>query len=194
MNQSFFESKQMRIIYTVTDGHGTEGIVMPKLSHGNRVVVVRLVHDDVVDCDAVITSNKILSLGIRTADCAPICFSDGEKIGIAHVGWRGLCLGLIEKMICTFNQSSLEIVIGPRIDSFLITRDACYERIVTKFGERFFRFNDDEITFMFKDAIASLVPQHAIFDVRSTNGDTTLPSHRRDTTSKRLLTVVQFNT
>ncbi len=192
MERNMHQSTTMLITYAVVDVHTIEGIVVPKLCHGNNVVEVRSLNDDVTDCDAVITSDASIALGIKTADCAPICFSDGTKIGIAHVGWRGLCLGLIEKTLKEFNERSLEVVIGPRLDTFPIQRDSCYNKIVEMFGERFFRYEGETITFLFKEAIASRLPTDAIFDTRSTGEDYTLPSHRRDKTSTRLLTVVEF--
>ena len=165
---------------------------MPRLSHGGRLVSVETGEEDLNTCDAVITSHKNFSLGIRTADCAPICFSDGAKIGIAHVGWRGLCLNLIEKMLTEFNTTQLEVYVGPRLNCFEIQKDSCYEAITQKFGETFFTYENEKIIFHFKDAIASLLPLSTQFDPRSTGDDLILPSHRRDKTTQRLVTVVQF--
>lgn len=192
MQQSKIQFKMMSVTDVVLDGHTIEGVVIPRLCHGEKIVNVRSFDDGSEDCDALMTANTTLALGIRTADCAPICFGDGKKIGIAHVGWRGLCLGLIEKMMREFDRDSLEVFVGPRLDSFEIKKDLCYESIYVKFDKQFFSREEDKIFFHFKDAIASCLPKHTIFDERSTGVDVTLPSYRRDKTSKRLLTVVQF--
>ncbi len=192
MSQNSILLKNMKITFSLSNEREIEGVIIPMLSHGDRLVSVETGEEDMNACDALITSHKNFSLGIHTADCAPICFSDGTKIGIAHVGWRGLRLNLIEKMLKEFDTTQLEVYVGPRLDSFEIQKDSCYEAITQKFGETFFTHENEKIIFHFKDAIASLLPQHTLFDSRNTKLDITLPSHRRDGTSKRLLTVVQF--
>ena len=132
------------------------------------------------------------SLGIQTADCATICFTDEEKIGIAHVGWRGLCLPLIEKMLTQFDFSKLHLFIGPFNHSFEIKKDFCFDKIQKKFGDKYFIENHGIITFLFKDAMMSLLPENIEVDARNTFEDLSLPSFRRDKTSKRLVTVISF--
>lgn len=177
----------------VTDEVDLRNIILPKLSHGSRIVIIETGREDVMNCDALITSNKDISLGIKTADCAPICFGDGKKVGIAHVGWRGLCLGLSEKMLEHFDQSTLEVYVGPHLHTFEIQKDFCYDAIVSTFGERFITHQDEKMIFHFRDAIASCLPKDTQFDERNTGEDNTLPSHRRNKTSERILTIVQCN-
>ena len=167
-------------------------IIIPKLLHGSNIVTVVSGNEDLNDCDALITENGGLSLGIRTADCAPVCFSDGKTTGIAHVGWRGLCLGLIEKMLPHFNAGALSVYVGPFLHSFQIQRDFCYEKINHKFGERFLSQEGDNLMFNFRDAIASLLPTQTVYDSRNTATDFSFPSHRRGD-ANRLITVVSFH-
>lgn len=169
-----------------------DGVVMPKLCHGDTVVTVSSGKENVENCDAIVTTNKELALGITTADCAPICFADGEKIAIAHVGWRGLCLGLVEKVVSQFGSSTPEVYVAPHLFTFEIQKDFCYDTVTQKFGERFLRAQEGKIIFNFRDAIASLLPGNAVFDPRSTGEDLTFPSHRRNGTHERLVTVVKF--
>lgn len=167
-------------------------VIVPKLSHGSNIVTIVIGSENVEDCDALVTENHNISLGIKTADCAPICFADGKKIGITHIGWRGLCLGLIEKMLTQFEAHSLSIYVGPFLHSFEIQRDFCYDQIVQKFGERFIEQKDDKIVFNFKEVISSLLPSQTVFDTRDTATDLSLPSYRRDKTKERFVTVVSF--
>ena len=167
-------------------------VILPGQIHGDNIVEIITGNEELNETDALMTKNKNFSLGIRTADCAPVCFSDGEKIGIAHVGWRGLCLGLIEKMLKEFNPQNLKIFIGPFNHSFEIQKDFCFDKIQEKFGNRYFKEKDNKITFLFKDAIMSLLPPDTEFDARNTFEDLSLPSFRRDKTSERLVTVISF--
>lgn len=169
-----------------------EKVVTPQQSHGSNIMTVQSGNESLEDCDAVITENHDLSLGIRTADCAAMCFSDGKKIGIAHVGWRGLCLGLIEKMLVRFDTDTLEVYVGPFLHSFEIQKDSCYERITQKFGDRHLEEKSGKLFFNFKDAIDSLLPPQAVYDTRDTETDASFPSHRRSGTKDRFVTVVSF--
>jgi len=174
---------------------GTEvpekAVVIPLLPHGANIVSIETGQEDLSDCDALITQNVSMTLGIKTADCAPICFADGTHIGTAHVGWRGLCLGLIEKTAGRFSAESLVVYVAPFLNDFEIKKDDCYEQIRQKFGERFFDERNDKIVFHFKDAIASLLPSQTVFDVRTTE-NLSFPSYRRDKTTERYYTTASF--
>ncbi|MBK8451796.1 MAG: peptidoglycan editing factor PgeF [Thiofilum sp.] len=56
---------------------------------------------------------------VMTADCLPVLFCNkaGTKVAAAHAGWRGLCDGMLEQTVKTFNEdpSSLLAWIGPGI-------------------------------------------------------------------------------
>ena len=82
-------------------------------------------------CDALVTSDNSLILGITTADCLPIIFYDQENkiIGIAHAGWKGLVKGVIQntvkKMISLGAQKkSIKSIIGPciRVKSYEVNQ------------------------------------------------------------------------
>lgn len=188
-----FDVKGMYVELLLSSEQIKKKTIIPRLMHGSNVVVIQSGTENIEDCDALVTENHDLSLGIRTADCAPICFSDGKKIGIAHIGWRGLCLGLIEKMLVQFDSRPLSIYVGPFLHSFEIQKDFCYEQITKTFGERFIEGKGSKLIFNFKDAISSLLPPDVTFDTRNTAVDLTLPSYRRGS-NDRLVTVVSFST
>lgn len=173
--------------------HVPGNIIIPKLSHGSNIVTIVTGDENVEDCDALVTENHSASLGIKTADCAPICFGDGKMIGIAHIGWRGLCLGLVEKMLTNFDADNLSVYVAPFLHSFEIQKDFCYEQITQKFGERFIEQKADKLVFNFKGAINSLLPSQTVYDARDTATDLSLPSYRRDKTKERLATTVSFS-
>ena len=85
-----------------------------------------------VQADALITREKGLVLGILTADCAPVLFSDPVAgiIAAAHAGWRGALDEVLENVVANMTHmgSKLEdihAVIGPAIgvESYEIGRD-----------------------------------------------------------------------
>jgi YfiH family protein len=51
--------------------------------------------------DAMVTDRPNLLLGILTADCAPVLFTDhhGVVVGAAHAGWRGALAGVTDATI-----------------------------------------------------------------------------------------------
>src|SRR5690349_9269519 len=72
--------------------------------------------------DAMVTATPGLALGITTADCGPVLFSDAEArvIGAAHAGWRGAVTGVLESTIAAMEQlgarrENIVAVLGPTI-------------------------------------------------------------------------------
>ena len=72
-----------------------------------------------VEADASYTSKSGVVCGIMTADCLPVFVSkrDGSMVGLAHAGWRGLILGVIDNLIEAFATQGHEMVVhlGPAI-------------------------------------------------------------------------------
>ena len=71
--------------------------------------------------DGLITQEKNLVLGVKTADCMPVIISDKKKVGVIHIGWKGLENKIFHKTISNFNLSELKVSIGP------YAQKCCYE-------------------------------------------------------------------
>ncbi len=76
------------------------------------------------EADAVWTDDPSLGLVIQTADCVPVLVArtDGQRIGAAHAGWRGLVSGVVEALVAAMrspdpssDSSALTAWIGPAI-------------------------------------------------------------------------------
>lgn len=72
--------------------------------------------------DAMVTATPGLALGILTADCQPVLFSDPEAgvVGAAHAGWRGTLDGVLEATVDAMvslgaQRETISAVIGPSI-------------------------------------------------------------------------------
>ncbi len=97
--------------------------------HGDTIHVVDSVPDSLLDGDALITSQKGLFLGIKTADCVPILLLDPVRgiTAAVHAGWRGTVLRIAGKVVRTMKSefgtqpSDLLAVLGPAIGP------CCYE-------------------------------------------------------------------
>ncbi len=82
--------------------------------------------------DGLITQKNKLALVVKTADCMPVIISDKEKIGVIHIGWKGLENKIFYKTIEKFNLSELKVSIGPH------AQKCCYEvkeDLESKFGQ-----------------------------------------------------------
>lgn len=78
--------------------------------------------EKIVDTDGVITNQSNVVLSVRTADCAPLIFTDKKRglIGISHQGWRGSLKKMAAKMIDILvqkggNKEDIIVAIGPEI-------------------------------------------------------------------------------
>lgn len=101
---------------------------------GGELVTVHQVHSpDVVTvtegfpgerpkADALVTATRGLLLGILTADCGPVLFTDAEArvVGAAHAGWKGAFTGVLENTVAAMEALGAErrrivAVLGPCI-------------------------------------------------------------------------------
>jgi YfiH family protein len=96
------------------------------------------------EADAIVTATPGLALGVVTADCAPVLFSNAERtiVGAAHAGWRGALAGVLEATVQAmrgFGGSHITAAIGPCIHqpSYEVgadLRDAVLARAATDAG------------------------------------------------------------
>ena len=108
-----------------------KNLIIPDQYHSNRCLIATA-NNPYPKCDALVTSDSSLILGITSADCLPIIFYDQKNhvIGIAHAGWKGLVKGVVQntlnKMINLGAQKkSIKSVIGPciRVGSYEVNND-----------------------------------------------------------------------
>ena len=109
-------------LLTVNQAHGTDILIVdepnPDLSHFLSL-----------ECDAIITNQPGIMIGILVADCYPVLFWDPSNsvIAAAHVGWRGAAGGIIGKVIQALFElfgslpTDLFCAVGPGISG------SCYE-------------------------------------------------------------------
>jgi YfiH family protein len=92
--------------------------------HGNKVVCVAAPWAPGAGekADAMVTARPGLTLGIITADCAPVLFADAAAgvIGAAHAGWRGALGGVLEATLAAMaalgaRPGQVVAAIGPSI-------------------------------------------------------------------------------
>jgi len=98
--------------------------------HGDKIILVDGSSPSMNEAaDGLVTKERGLALGIRTADCVPLFFFDPETpaVGICHAGWRGAKKGIIFRVLDIFrdyfssDRSSIRVALGPAIC------ERCYE-------------------------------------------------------------------
>jgi polyphenol oxidase len=97
--------------------------------HGN-VVVDAAQTEHPVEADASVTARPGTVCVIQTADCLPVlfCDKDGNVVGAAHAGWRGLAAGVLENTVLRMKElgaSEILAWLGPAIgpDAFEVGQD-----------------------------------------------------------------------
>ena len=102
--------------------------------------------------DAMVTKAKGIGLGILTADCAPVLFSDptAKVVGAAHAGWKGAMNGVTDNTIDAMirlgaSRENISAAIGPCISQ------ASYE-VGQEFFETFADENPDYTRFFINGA------------------------------------------
>tara|TARA_R110002073_G_scaffold241533_5_gene403598 strand:+ start:37 stop:804 length:768 start_codon:yes stop_codon:yes gene_type:complete len=101
---------------------GVDNVHWLKQVHGNENSQVRGEFEGEIQVDASWTTQRGLALVIQVADCLPVLIADksGNRIGAAHAGWRGLCSGVIPRLLEDMNLAPKDALvwlgpcIGPR--------------------------------------------------------------------------------
>lgn len=91
---------QRRAIAAVAPG--TDLVGLYQVHSADAVTVIEPWIDELrPHADALVTNRPGLTLGILTADCAPILFADRHAgvIGAAHAGWKGALGGVTDSTI-----------------------------------------------------------------------------------------------
>ncbi|MGK5019676.1 peptidoglycan editing factor PgeF [Janthinobacterium sp. LB2P10] len=88
--------------------------------HGVAVADAASVHGCLPDADASVATQAGAVCVVMTADCLPVLFSssDGQVVGAAHAGWRGLANGVLQRTVDSMRaQGAGEILawLGPAI-------------------------------------------------------------------------------
>ena len=113
--------------------------------------------------DAMVSSTPGLAIGIMTADCGPVLFSDAQNgvVGAAHAGWKGATGGILENTISAMEtigaeRENIVAVLGPTISQ------KHYE-VGPEFVENLLMLNAKNDAYL----VPSTNEHHAMFDLPS---------------------------
>ena len=104
-------------------GVNIENLFTMNQTHSNKVVVIDDTNKHIqrVNSDALVTSQKNITISVLTADCVPVLIYDevNKIIGSVHAGWKGAAGGIIENTLNEFfkinKNGKINVAIGPCI-------------------------------------------------------------------------------
>ena len=113
--------------------------ITPRQTHSCNVKVVRYYDRIIKDTDAVVTFERNVPIGVKTADCVPILVYAPDVQGIAaiHAGWKGTLGGIVDNTLDVLvekgaDMSLLKVAFGPSISKEVYEVDA---DLAQKFSE-----------------------------------------------------------
>ncbi len=100
-----------------------DSLLLMHQTHSNKVEIVNQNKKiNKINCDAMLTTNNKIALGVLTADCVPILLYERNKeiVGCIHAGWKGAVNGIIENTLQKISDMNgdikqLTVSIGPCI-------------------------------------------------------------------------------
>ncbi|OPX54766.1 conserved hypothetical protein [Oceanospirillum multiglobuliferum] len=74
-----------------------------------------------IEADASVAFSDDYACVVMTADCLPVffCSTDGDRVAVAHAGWRGLADGILENTLARLQLPPEKVMVwlGPAISS-----------------------------------------------------------------------------
>jgi polyphenol oxidase len=161
-------------------GFDVARLALARQVHGASVIEVRDGDAGVVgEADVLVTRSRAATIGILTADCAPVVLWGDGVIALVHAGWRGLVAGAVEAGVAATGKVNAAWV-GPSIHA------CCYEvgpEVIAAFERRNLPVEDGAHVDPGKAAAVALgragVEAIAVSD-KCTWHDRSYFSHRRD--------------
>ena len=157
--------------------------------------------------DAAWTDQRGVGLAIQSADCVPVTLAtaDGQRIGAAHGGWRGLTGGVIESLVAAMRSDGFSAPliawIGPAIgpDAYEVGEDvhaAVRAATTPSSAERFFQAAAQpgkwrlDLFALTDWLLRQAGVEHIACECICTWSNAHLYSHRRDGATGRMATLV----
>ena len=172
-----------------SDIDNISGLKIALMEQSHSDIFLEVNKPGIYKADALITKQKKLTLVVKTADCMPILLSDKEKVGVVHIGWKGLENKIFQKTISNFDLTNLKVSIGPH------AQKCCYEvkeDLEEKFNQHCLKENNKiylDLTSEIKEFCEAKKIELELNEV-CTIENKKYNSYRRDKTTKRQLSKV----
>lgn len=118
--------------------------IIPDQTHSCKVAMADGYSRYYPDTDALITFERDVPIGVKTADCVPILVYAPDKQGIAaiHAGWKGTLGGIVDNVMDILeengvNPAQLKVAFGPSIskDVYEVSKELAENFVEAGFGE-----------------------------------------------------------
>ena len=117
--------------------------IIPDQTHSCNVAIADGYSRFYPDTDALITFERDVPIGVKTADCVPILVYAPDKQGIAaiHAGWKGTLGGIVDNVMDVLEENGvdpaqLKVAFGPSIskDVYEVSQELADGFIEAGFG------------------------------------------------------------
>ena len=159
------------------------------MNQNHSDIVLEIDKKGTYESDALVTETKNLKLVVKTADCMPVVLSDGNKVGVIHIGWKGVENKIFFKTIKKFNLNNLKVSIGPH------AQKCCYEikdDLFEKFPESTIMKQSKKYLDLSKEIVSFCIENNIEFEnsTTCTIDSDYFNSYRRDKTDLRQWSIV----
>lgn len=174
----------------------SEALLTMHQTHSDICLTIDKAIEKPLQSDAMVTDVPGLTLGVLTADCAPVLFCGRKEsgtpvIGAAHAGWKGAVGGILEntvKAMIALGTKDIKASIGPclGLESFEVTEEFLQPFLAQDADNQRFFNQSDSLRF---DLQSYVVHRLALADVQSSKdcavdtyvGEDKFFSYRRST-------------
>lgn len=117
---------------------------IPEQTHSCNVAFANRFQRRFPDADALLTFEKNVPVGVRTADCVPILIyaPDLQCVGAIHAGWKGTLGGIVDNVMDVLKErgadpARLKVAFGPSIskEAYEVDRKLADRFMDEGFGE-----------------------------------------------------------
>tara|TARA_B100001121_G_C18491211_1_gene527372 strand:+ start:38 stop:799 length:762 start_codon:yes stop_codon:yes gene_type:complete len=132
----------------------SEDIFLTYQAHSKKFFFVNKKHKlrkKIIKADAIITDQKLIPIGVVTADCVPILIYENKKnmIAAVHAGWKGAFKGIIKSVI------NFMLKKGCRTKNIIAAIGPCIQqnnyKVGSEFKEKFLKkYKNSKIFFKMK--------------------------------------------
>ncbi len=115
--------------------------------HGTQVVLHPPVSGEELKADGLVSFSPRQVCAVLTADCLPVllCNRSGNRVAVAHAGWRGLAQGVLQAIVRQMKEKPGEIMawLGPAIGPKVYQVGEDVRQAFAEEHEIYFRKNGD---------------------------------------------------